>query len=414
MRELEDSLRNEKKSHRLCRRLSNRRKQALLKKSRGVQRKDFKRKQESHITTKDKKLLLAVKQNPFLLESVENSLKNKHARRYKHTRRMATILKISSTSAYKSLREAGSIILPHPKTVGRWWSHISWKPGFNKSILRKIKKESKSMSDKEKTVILLIDGMAIKENINYHARSDVIHGFPDDGQSPGCESNNQNNLANEAIVVMIRSLYTQYKQVIGYFLANASLGHARQKEIVIEAILHLKHSGFHPVAIVMDQHTTNTKMAEELGVSTQKPFFVVDEMRIAVMYDIPHLFKSLRNNLYAKNMLVDNEIISFKYIKDLYYQDVLKVPRLVPRLLKSNIILNTFSKMNVRKATRTLSRSTAKGIQAYINLGLLPQTADPTAEFVLLIDSYYDVFNSRFRTDKLKVSKYEYMFYIYI
>lgn len=173
--------------------------------------------------------------------------------------------------------------------------------------------------------------------------------------------------------------------------------------IICEAIRRLNKIGFHPVLVVMDQHPTNVKMAQSLGVSIENPVFYVDEMPIVIMYDNPHLLKSIRNNLFAKNLLIDDQIVSFKYISDLYNLDILNVPRLAPRLTKKAVFLPGFSKMNVSLATRTLSRTVAKALETCVSLGSMNNEVNPTIEFIDLMDKLFDTFNSRFEQDKLKV-----------
>lgn len=94
----------------------------------------------------------------------------------------------------------------------------------------------------------------------------------------------------------------------------------------------------------------------------------------------------------------------YQFIKDLYHLDVKMVPRMVPKLTKNAIMLNTFTKMNVKLATRTLSTSTAKGMKAYVNLGMISEEAEATADLIEMMDKFFDAFNSRFRSDKIKVS----------
>ncbi|KAL9702451.1 hypothetical protein quinque_005969 [Culex quinquefasciatus] len=51
--------------------------------------------------------------------------------------------------------------------------------------------------------------------------------------------------------------------------------------------------------------------------------------------------------------------------------------------------------MSVPMAVRVLSSSTASGIGHYVNTGELPQEALQTADFVMLHDQTFDIFNSK-------------------
>lgn len=49
--------------------------------------------------------------------------------------------------------------------------------------------------------------------------------------------------------------------------------------------------------MVCDQGTTNVSVVKSLGVTHSKPYFMVNNEKIFVFYDPPHLFKSVPNNL---------------------------------------------------------------------------------------------------------------------
>lgn len=186
-------------------------------------------------------------------------------------------------------------------------------------------------------------------------------------------------------------------------MSSGTLGYIKQKDIVCEAIRLIVQAGFHPVVLIMDQHPTNLKMAEALGVGIDKPSFMVDFREIVVMYDNPHLFKAVRNNLSSKNVLFNEKIGSFKHIRRLYMKERNNTVRLAKGLTAKAVNLPAFTKMNVRLATRTLSRTTAKAIETHVALGNMSKQAMATAEFIMFMDTLFDVFNARFKTDPIKV-----------
>lgn len=161
----------------------------------------------------DKKILRLVKSNPVFLESLANVTKNKHGRRYNHMRIFATKLQLASAKSYKALRRTEVLCVPHPRTVLRWQRDVSSNPGFNHEILQRMESMGKSMSTAEKVVCVLIDGMAIKSSLHYHAGCDTFFGLPDDGTYRRNEHNDPAHLATEAITVMARSVNGKFKQV---------------------------------------------------------------------------------------------------------------------------------------------------------------------------------------------------------
>lgn len=187
-------------------------------------------------------------------------------------------------------------------------------------------------------------------------------------------------------------------------MANATLGSDKQKAIIFEAIKLLKEAGLYPVSVIMDQHPTNVKMAQHLGVTAENPTFSVENTTIVLLYDTPHLFKSIRNNLLIKNILLNDEIISFKYIRDLYHSDLARTPRLAPHLIRKAVYPTTFERMNVKLATRTLSRTTAKALETSVSLGYMSTDALPTSEFINQLDQFFDACNSKFISETQKVN----------
>ena len=69
--------------------------------------------------------------------------------------------------------------------------------------------------------------------------------------------------------------------------------------------------------------------------------------------------------------------------------------RCAPKLgAQRHVHPNNFAKMKVELATQTLSRTVAAAICTYVSLGVLPQSAMGTAEFVSKFDSLFDSVNS--------------------
>ncbi|XP_055584969.1 uncharacterized protein LOC129737836 [Uranotaenia lowii] len=239
--------------------------------------------------------------------------------------------------------------------------------------------------------------MSIKPQITYNAKSDVFFGFPDTGRLRKNENNNHMKLASEAITVMISGLYRNYKQPIAFFLAHNSLGSQGQLILLKKCIQAVKRIGLIPVAMTMDQGSTNIKMLREAGVSKNKPWIVVDGEKVGIFYDAPHLIKSARNALKKTNAVSNGKIASFRHVELLYEVDVNSAIRLAPKLLDKNINLPPFASMNVALATRTLSETCASAIKYYVGTTQLPTEAINTSEFLLLYDRIFDTFNSRER-----------------
>ena len=120
-----------------------------------------------------------------------------------------------------------------------------------------------------------------------------------------------------------------------------------------------------------------------------------------VLFDPPHLLKSVRNKLKDHDFLLDNKVISWKYIEKVYDIESAKpnMLRLVPKLTKQHMELPAFSKMKVKIAAQVFSNTVQAAMMTYVCSGHLPQEACQTAAFVKNMDSLFDMFNSTGKHD---------------
>lgn len=113
---------------------------------------------------------------------------------------------------YKSL--AKDLMLPSKSTLFRMVKHVKNDPGFDDFIFSKIKKATDSYEPKDKLCLILIDEISIQRNLFYHKSKDKIIGFHDNGKE------RKNAGASSVLVVMARSISSNWKQPIGFFCAE--------------------------------------------------------------------------------------------------------------------------------------------------------------------------------------------------
>ena len=87
-----------------------------------------------------------------------------------------------------------------------------------------------------------------------------------------------------------------------------------------------------------------------------------------MLFDTPHLLKSVRNNLKNYDFLLDNKVISWKYIEKVYEIESSKpnMLRLAQKLTKQHIELPAFSKMKVKRAAQIVSNTVQSTMMTYI------------------------------------------------
>ena len=214
-----------------------------------------------------------------------------------------------------------------------------------------------------KVVSVALDEMAIKEGLSYDKGRDIVEGF-----CPG-----ERELANHALVFMVKGLFEKWKQPLGYFLSSGPMSGTQMKELLLECITILKQIGLVVVVVVSDQGSNNRNLFEKmLGVTVEEPFFIHEERKVFCMYDPPHLLKNIRNNFKKHGFTIDNKDISWSHIQEFFKLDSSKAIRLAPRLTKAHIDLPPFAPLRVYLACQVLSHSVAAGISAMVQWEILP------------------------------------------
>ena len=87
-------------------------------------------------------------------------------------------------------------------------------------------------------------------------------------------------------------------------------------------------------------------------------------------------------------------VASWSDIEAFFNKDKSLPIRCAPKLTERHVHPNNFAKMKVKLATQILSHTVAASICTYVSLGVLPQSAMGTAEFISQFDSLFDSVNS--------------------
>ena len=222
----------------------------------------------------------------------------KHTAWAKHPQTFELCLSIlfRSTSAYQQLCLSG-FTLPHPRTLRNRFRTVLKTTGFCPQLKQIIALRTAGLATHERMVTVSFDGMRLTKGLRYHKETDHISGFEDLGSlGRSCE------VANEGIVVMVRSLSLRWKQIMGYFLAKNCMTSQEIGAIIQEAVRMLTDAGLKVIAIVMDQGSTQWKWVDDMGVSPSNPSTIIADQECFILADPPHLLKNLRNHLMTKNI----------------------------------------------------------------------------------------------------------------
>ncbi|XP_039292000.1 uncharacterized protein LOC120353222 [Nilaparvata lugens] len=202
----------------------------------------------------------------------------------KKEKMISTTLYLVSPAAYKFLKQI--MIFPGISTIKAWISEKnSYRTGFNKDLMERIRAKARCMSSKEKSCVLMFDDMAIKQALEYSTNLDIIEGYQDIGNyGRDC------HLGKQATVFMIRGLYYQWKLPVGYFITEKGLSGDKTKTLLLDCVTFLENAGLDVRAVVCDQCTTNRSAYKQLGVSPARPYFEMSGGRVVhALFDVPHL-----------------------------------------------------------------------------------------------------------------------------
>jgi hypothetical protein len=199
---------------------------------------------------------------------------------------------------------------------------------------------------------------------------------------------------------MARGLSTPWKQALGFYFIHGTVKGNVLAEIIKETIVKLNGIGLNVRCTVCDQGPTNITALKLLGYTCDSPLFhhPVTQIKIHVIFDVPHLVKNVRNNLRRHDIKTDTEsVISWKHIEKLYDVDSSNSIRLTHKLKKAHLNPIGQQSMRVRLATQVFSHSVAASLSTCIEAQLLLPEAIHTADFVSKMDTLFDILNSRKR-----------------
>ncbi|XP_063058282.1 uncharacterized protein LOC134451813 [Engraulis encrasicolus] len=217
--------------------------------------------------------------------------------------------------------------------------------------------------------------MAIRPHVDYNVRLDAIEGLASSGKPA--------------------------KQAIGFFLSETAMTSSTIVQRLGEAIQLLEGIGLEVKCVVCDQGSTNVRAMKDLGASLMLredgslSHCLSLGRCIPLIFDVPHLIKSVRNNLKKHPIQVEGQEVTWRHIEDFFLEDRKSPIRMAPKLTEKHISLPPFSNMTVKLATQVFSHSVAAGMKTMVINGTLQEEALHTANFVEKLDRLFDVLNSR-------------------
>ena len=209
--------------------------------------------------------------------------------------------------------------------------------------------------------------MMLDCKLNYNIKKDKIFGFKN------CGERVEQDLADHAMVFMVRGLKKKWKQPIAYYFSEAGMNTADIARNIKLIIRSLHSIGLQVLATVCDQLSTNTAAINLLKSQTDIDHriqnqenrmlgFSVDGVEVVPLYDIPHLLKGMRNNfleadikfVWKKNKI---QVASWKDIVAVYELDIGDFDtKMLNKLTESHVYKEKLKKMKVSYAAQIFSQ----------------------------------------------------------
>ncbi|XP_050557997.1 transposable element P transposase isoform X3 [Spodoptera frugiperda] len=337
----------------------------------------------------------------FTLLQIKGLKKPKGRRFSEKEKIMGLTIYKQSPKAYRLLQNM--FVLPSKRAIQIMLSAVTIVPGINNIIISNLKNAVKNLNNESKLVNLLFDEVSLAPGLEYNIKLGKIIGFEDLG--PTCRQ----SLADHALVLMIKSIKSKYKQPICYTFCTGSTKAPDLKKIIKQCILQLTEIGLTVVATICDQATTNTRVIKMLQAETREKYlrageeynsgaFEVENIKVYPLFDTPHLLKGIRNNLLKKDakFFQNGEV---KWAKWEHLRMLLNVDtgddeiRLVNKITESHVIESKIPKMKVKHAAQVFSQRVSAALRFLAKHEILPSECQQTADFLLIFDQLFDSFN---------------------
>lgn len=278
-------------------------------------------------------------------------------------------------------------------------SNINIGPGFQLKILQTLNE----LDEKEKDCCLILDAMAIKQQITWSGEKHKYIGFCDYGNAVSIE--NDDVEAREALVFLLVSLKGAWKWPIAYFLVNKTSSTMLCQLIKNALILCCKYN-LRVHSLTFDGDTCNCSAINKLGaeifaedyrqIKNSFPCPSNENKNVKIILDPCHMVKLARNALADyKEFKTDEGSIKWDYIVKLHALQKQLTLKLKNRL-SSQCINWKQNKMKVKYAVRVLSSSVANAIEFLEAEGFEDfRDSSATVKFLRTIDRLFDILNSR-------------------
>jgi hypothetical protein len=311
--------------------------------------------------------------------------------------------------------------LPSYRTLFDRIQQASFQPGIQVDVIKWMQCKLKSTAAQERDCVLMLDELAVRKFLEYDKglRSFVGH-ITEEVRKPLDEKSSGSSvlLASHALVVMIRGLTTNWKQVVAYYLTGDSVDGSVLWNLVTRIIIQLNACEVNVRAVVCDMGSCNRAMWRVAGITASQNHVVnsvkhpvLSDQQLYFLPDVPHVLKNVRNCLLSQNIVLPNDVVeqfnlpgsvvSVSHVRSLLDLQEASELKITPYLQRKHVEPKQFEKMKVSFAAQLFSHSVSSALKFCVQAKLLPVEALTTAWFLECVNQWFDVANARSKVQAL-------------
>ncbi|XP_049877377.1 uncharacterized protein LOC126374703 [Pectinophora gossypiella] len=344
--------------------------------------------------------------NPYatkiILMQTRLCTKRKKGRRFTTEEKMiALAIMKQSPKGYRFLHRI--FILPSKTTLNKMIEKLSIHTGISSQVTGLIKKEVGTWNERKKLCTVIFDEMSLDTALIYNRKQDTITGFVELKEK-------KRQFADHALVFMLRGAVYKWQQPISFYFCQGATSGVELKIILKDIIAAVVECGLKPIAISCDQGSTFQSTLSSLRQDTRRDQLLADvppdgtvtinDVKLSIIYDPPHLIKGIRNNFLNKNITIDGKISKWSDIVDVYKTDCEHTEaRLLHNLTDQHVIPEKIKKMKVKNCVKVFSSTVSAALSYtakfshYADGKPVSDTLKNTAETVLFLDKLFDSVN---------------------
>lgn len=337
--------------------------------------------------------LLSINKEAKTLVKMVTSSRSKCQKWPEDAKLLAQNLHYKSPACYRYMQEYLKIGLPSIRSINRWLPIKCMQPGFNPILTHNLKELISTWNLEVRQAVLVFDEVDIRRSLTFDTTKDEIIGYVDMGNEKTIE------LAKHVCLFMIRGIFSNWKIVISYFATSNVMNSEHLKNKIKDNISYCNEIGINIRAIVCDQGSNNRSALKLLGTNSTQPYFYFNSKKIFVIYDVPHLFKSIRNTLIKSDISFEGGVASWKVPEEIYNIEKHQSVKMCPKLTTKHIYPNTWQKMKVSYAVQVMSHTCSSAIRTVHSLEKFSTSVNSkaisTATFFDKLNHAFDCLNSK-------------------